>query len=288
MSTRKCLCGVGCVVRTFHSALVLGIPTSLLFVNSDLREALIDLEDPVYGITYVLLVVLSLSLYYTACFVEPGYVQKTKGNLKTSTTSEYEDSSSDDYREEEEGAMIKEKKKLYRYCDYCEIEQPMRSKHCDDCKKCIRKYDHHCPWLETCVGERNHKYFWMFLVSTCVLVIWTLIITWNSFEEELTWKEWFKSNVIRLLDMLVLVIGGMSVVGLFCFHSYLMIRGLTTWEVVSRERITYLKYLDYDFNPFDEGCIKNIYYFLTNCKLKRWEVTYEKKADIVKFKKNVI
>lgn len=110
----------------------------------------------------------------------------------------------------------------------------------------------------------------------------------NTFKHQLTWREWFKCNIILVLDTVVLLCGGMSVVGLFCFHSYLMVKGATTWEVVSRERITYLKYLDYDFNPFDEGCLRNIFYFLTNCKTKRWEVAYEKKANMGKRKKNIV
>ena len=60
-----------------------------------------------------------------------------------------------------------------------ELQQPMRSKHCEDCKQCVRKHDHHCPWLDTCVGEGNHKYFWLFLLLTSILVIWTFAITWS-------------------------------------------------------------------------------------------------------------
>ena len=43
-----------------------------------LKKALVDLEDPVYGIGYVIVVVLSLVMYYMACLVDPGYVQKQK------------------------------------------------------------------------------------------------------------------------------------------------------------------------------------------------------------------
>lgn len=285
MPSRKCVCGVGCVVRTFHTALVLGILTSLLYKDSVLKKALIDLEDPVYGIGYVIVVVLSLVMYYIACVVDPGYVQKQKKKLTPNNNKGF-DESSDDYSEDEESRMV-EKEKLYRYCDFCEIQQPMRSKHCEDCKKCVRRYDHHCPWLEACVGEKNHKYFWMFLGLTCILILWTFIITWKTFQFELRWGDWFVTNIVLLIDMLVLVIAGFSVVGLFCFHSYLMIQGLTTWEVASREKITYLKHLDDDFNPFDEGCIRNIYYFLTNVKVKRWEVTYEKKANIRTCEKDI-
>jgi hypothetical protein len=55
------------------------------------------------------------------------------------------------------------------------------------------------------------------------------------------WAEWFKANVLLLVDMAVLAVGGLVVVGLLGFHTFLMLRGLTTWEAASRERITYLR-----------------------------------------------
>jgi hypothetical protein len=50
-----------------------------------------------------------------------------------------------------------------RFCEYCSIEQPYRSKHCKECERCVRKYDHHCFWIGGCVGELNHRKFWLFL-----------------------------------------------------------------------------------------------------------------------------
>ena len=75
--------------------------------------------------------------------------------------------------------------------------------------------------------------------------------------------------------------------GLCGFHSYLMFKGQTTWETVSREKITYLKYLDEDFNPFDEGCFMNMYNFLT-MKVRRWEVVYEKRANLHNGKNGIV
>jgi len=57
-----------------------------------------------------------------------------------------------------------------------------------------------------------------------------------------------------------------------------MLNGLTTWEAASRERITYLKYLDSEYNPFDEGCITNTYYFMCFCRVRKWEMLYAQKA----------
>lgn len=100
----------------------------------------------------------------------------------------------------------------------------------------------------------------------------------ESFITEKTWTDWFHTNIVLFLDTVVLVMTGPVVVGLLAFHTYLMTNGLTTWEAASRERITYLKYLDDDYNPFDEGCLKNIYNFLCVRKIQRWENLYAKRA----------
>ena len=63
-----------------------------------------------------------------------------------------------------------------------------------------------------------------------------------------------------------------------------MFTGQTTWEAASRERITYLKYLDEQYHPFDEGTFKNIFNFLCYYKVRRWENLYAQKA---KFKEDV-
>ncbi|XP_059153590.1 palmitoyltransferase ZDHHC12-B-like isoform X2 [Physella acuta] len=180
---------------------------------------------------------------------------------------------------EENGHMLSSKPGIkYRVCDYCEIMQPMRAKHCEDCNKCVRKFDHHCPWLEACIGERNHRYFWLFLLSTFVLIACTFYITWNAFEFRLFWSDWIETNAILFIDVFILFIGGMVVMGLLGFHSYLMFKGLTTWEAASRERITYLKYLDEDYNPFNEGLCRNLYQFLFACRFRKWEKVYAQKA----------
>ena len=65
-----------------------------------------------------------------------------------------------------------------RICGYCEIKQPLRSKHCEDCGRCVRRYDHHCPWLGNCVGERNHRFFLIFLLLESCVIGWAIDISW--------------------------------------------------------------------------------------------------------------
>ncbi|GFN73830.1 palmitoyltransferase, partial [Plakobranchus ocellatus] len=128
---------------------------------------------------------------------------------------------------EENGHMIPAINKAgvkYRFCDFCEITQPMRAKHCEDCNRCVRKFDHHCPWLEACVGERNHRYFWLFLLFTLFLIMFTLCIVWEAFQFRFTWSDWLKFNAVFLIDILILGLGGLVVLGLLCFHSFLMVK----------------------------------------------------------------
>ncbi|XP_050419208.1 palmitoyltransferase ZDHHC12-B [Patella vulgata] len=281
MFCRKCKCGANIFVRIFHTLLCVGVPTSLLFKDTILRRALVEMDNIFYGIGYIFVLLLSLTMYYTACFIDPGFIPLKQ---KKATIN----NNSDDDEDDENCTMLEcqntdkhsDQQYKYRRCDFCEIQQPMRAKHCEDCKRCVRKYDHHCPWLEACVGERNHKYFLLFLLTTTTLVFWTLYITWKGITHDDKWSDWLNSNFIFFFDILILFFGGFVVLGLLFFHSYLMIKGMTTWEAASRERITYLKYLDDEYNPFDEGLCKNMYYFLCGCQVRDWETIYSKKANV--------
>lgn len=59
-------------------------------------------------------------------------------------------------------------KKNLRFCSYCKISQPYRTKHCRDCEKCVSLYDHHCPWIGGCVGQNNRIYFFWYVFLQCI------------------------------------------------------------------------------------------------------------------------
>ncbi|KAH9966372.1 DHHC palmitoyltransferase-domain-containing protein [Lactifluus volemus] len=61
----------------------------------------------------------------------------------------------------------------YRRCDRCGIIKPPRTHHCRACGKCVLKYDHHCPWIGQCVGAQNQKFFFVFVVWSVLLALWT-------------------------------------------------------------------------------------------------------------------
>ena len=266
--------------------IVLGVPASLVYRESSLlHKSLVQGQgSTLLGVIYLALLGWSLAMYFITCFTDPGYIDlatyrpPARKTIKPSINSDEEEEEERE-GEEETGQMIPgEDGPKYRVCDYCEITQPMRAKHCEDCNKCVHKFDHHCPWLETCIGEQNHRYFWLFLLSTQTLIMVTVYLTWNAFSYHIMWQAWWEVNGVLVFDLMILFIGGLVVGGLLAFHSYLMVQGLTTWEAASRERITYLKYLGGDYNPFNEGMFKNLREFLCVWHPRRWEAVYACKA----------
>jgi len=82
--------------------------------------------------------------------------------------------------------------------------------------------------------------------------------------------------LLIIVSGLILVVGGISTLSLFGFHSYLMCTNQTTWESVSRRRISYLKKLRDDYNPFHLGYCTNVYTFCCQCYPRKWEQIYRR------------
>ncbi|KAL4463920.1 hypothetical protein ABPG74_005857 [Tetrahymena malaccensis] len=148
-----------------------------------------------------------------------------------------------------------------RYCKYCFINQPTRSKHCLICNRCISTYDHHCPWIGVCIAQRNHLFFFFFIISQNIVSVLTIIELIQFLVEKVDWKvkQDIALAVISILSTSFLVyIFGMTIL-LVAQHTYYILFNLTTWEFYSWEKITYLKDLPRKFgSPFSLGIFKNI------------------------------
>ncbi|XP_021668833.1 protein S-acyltransferase 10 isoform X2 [Hevea brasiliensis] len=217
-------------------------------------------QDPWYIALYLLLFIATLVQYFVTSGSSPGYVldamralnEKNAVFAKASMTAKQSVSSKD-------GSLIvtMDESQLGRNplgsnvtswvklvlgmyppgtsvrtltCSYCNVEQPPRAKHCHDCDKCVLQFDHHCVWLGTCIGWGNHCRFW--------------------------WKD-----AIMILLLVILSISLIFLLLFLLFHSYLILTNQTTYELVRRRRIPYLRGIPERVYPFSKGVCRNLYEF---------------------------
>ncbi|XP_019230912.1 PREDICTED: protein S-acyltransferase 10-like isoform X2 [Nicotiana attenuata] len=217
-------------------------------------------QDPWYTAAYLLLLASTLVQYFITSGSSPGYVldamrtanETDASHHRTSITSNQPASSKNgsvvitiDRNQLEKnllgsGTTSWAKLVMDMYppgtsvrsvtCTYCNIMQPPRAKHCHDCDKCVLQFDHHCVWLGTCVGQGNHCRFW-----------------------------WSYAIVILLLAALSICLFFLLL--LLLFHSYLILTNQTTYELVRRRRIPYLRNIPERVFPFSKGACRNSYEF---------------------------
>ena len=77
------------------------------------------------------------------------------------------------YEEENKNA------KNYRQCKDCKlwINTDEKTIHCRKCKICIEGYDHHCDCMNTCIGKNNLKSFYILILVSFVLILYSILIT---------------------------------------------------------------------------------------------------------------
>mmetsp|Transcript_53166 Transcript_53166/g.123777 ORF Transcript_53166/g.123777 Transcript_53166/m.123777 type:complete len:243 (-) Transcript_53166:200-928(-) len=139
-----------------------------------------------------------------------------------------------------------------RWCSHCRLHQPLRTKHCRDCERCVRTHDHHCPWVGTCVGENNRVIFMWFLTFQCAeLAVF--------FSEGVHGISIMDPSALLMVGLLIIAMFFLMVLCLLCFHSFLMVSNLTTWEHSSRTRISYMKPVSMErVSPFARSVCHNV------------------------------
>jgi hypothetical protein len=146
--------------------------------------------------------------------------------------------------------MLPEISKCEAACDLCMSAVGSQSKHCGYCNRCVEGFDHHCHWLNNCIGKANYKTF-CFLISSllaseislscfCAWLVAIYIEDLADFRDKLQDSglqistEGLLVVLLYLLTSALLV--GLALMGLLCFHLFLIAKDMTTYEYISSRR----------------------------------------------------
>ena len=77
------------------------------------------------------------------------------------------------YEEENKNA------KNFRQCKDCKfwINTDEKTIHCRICQICIEGYDHHCGCMNICIGKNNLKSFYISILTSFILILYSILIT---------------------------------------------------------------------------------------------------------------
>ncbi|XP_022184419.1 palmitoyltransferase ZDHHC15 isoform X11 [Nilaparvata lugens] len=119
---------------------------------------------------------------------------------------------------------------VIRYCDKCCVIKPDRAHHCSVCGECVLKMDHHCPWVNNCVSFTNYKFFILFLAYALLYCIFITLTSLRYFI--MFWKgELIGMGRFHILFLFfIAAMFAISLVSLFIYHCYLVMRNLSTLE----------------------------------------------------------
>ncbi len=68
--------------------------------------------------------------------------------------------------------------KNFRKCKDCKlwINTDEKTIHCKKCGICIEGYDHHCDCINICVGKKNLKNFYILILCSFLLIVYSIFI----------------------------------------------------------------------------------------------------------------
>lgn len=83
-------------------------------------------------------------------------------------------------------------------------------------------------------------------------------------------------DILGFITVLILIFFTLMVSFLLMFHTYLAVKNITTWEILSWSKISYLKEFNKDQgSPFSLGFRGNIYHYCFEAysnKYKEWNL----------------
>merc|ERR1712028_184538 len=166
------------------------------------------------GIVWMLMMV----NFWCAAIVDPGIIPKNP--IKPAVPPKF---------------VVVEDGVLMKWCRTCLIYRPPRSKHCPMCDNCVEKFDHHCPWVGTCIGRRNYRFFFAFILLTCLNAAYTvvgsiLVLHHKHADQDSAVNKAFEESWYLIFALFISILAVPLVGSLLVYHIYLVAANKTTNE----------------------------------------------------------
>lgn len=194
--------------------------------------------QPWYTALYLLILIMTIAQYfYTACS-SPGYVL---------------DALEDMYRAKED-IMKNAKDVVVRIL-------PIDEEHH------ARAQGKGIPYMPVVTRSPGSSRRW-YLFEETALGIWTAVMYVESFTKSGSGRfhgSIMLHNGLVTFVLIILLIGLIFLIILLCFHSYLVATNQTTYEIIRKRRIPYLRNIPARVHPFSKGLVRNIYSFCCSC-----------------------
>jgi hypothetical protein len=138
-------------------------------------------------------------------------------------------------------------------CHTCRIVKPLRSKHCRVARRCVLLFDHHCPFVGTTIGLYNYIYFYLFLVSFCVMMVgFITALIMFILRSSVFPKGTFLVGVY--LSLYIIPVAFMAF-----YHTTLVLSNMSTNEQLNTRKYHYFWDENGQFhNRFNQGVVHNI------------------------------
>lgn len=123
------------------------------------------------------------------------------------------------------------------------IYKPDRAHYCKQLGKCILMLDHFSRWHNNAIGFHNHKYFLLHALYTALTAVLSTYLALVS-----------ASSILGLIEAASIAVIAVGSSCLVCFHVVLVVRNLTSIELLEKRG---LQPADYT-NPYDLGPWENL------------------------------
>ena len=70
-----------------------------------------------------------------------------------------------------------EPRNKFSFCEICKmwVNLDKKTSHCLECDICVEGFDHHCSWTGKCIGKNNKCSFYVFIVSTLLIIVYIVL-----------------------------------------------------------------------------------------------------------------